>query len=78
MLAITEHRCSQLDGDTLALPVHLRGLSMANPCLESNFEQSSSAKVTTPLVPQIVAHSHQMPGDSLVKPLQEAVRSERE
>ena len=55
MLAITEHKFSQLDGDTLTLPVHLRGLSMTNSCLESNFEKSSSAKVTTPLVPQIVA-----------------------
>ena len=36
-----------------------------------------SVKVTTPLVQQIVAHPHQMPDDSLVKPLQQAVRSER-
>ena len=49
---------------------------MTNPCLEANFEQSS-VKVTTPLVPQIVAQSHQMPDDSFAKPLQQAVRSER-
>ena len=75
--AITEHRSSQLHRDILALPVHLGGLGMTNPCLEANFEQSSSVKVTTPLVQQIVAQSHQMPDDSLVKPLQQAVRSER-
>ena len=75
--AITEHRSSQLDKDILALPVCLGGLGMTNPCLEANFEQSSSVKVTTPLVQQIVAQSHQMPDDSLVKPLQQAVRSER-
>ena len=75
--AITEHRSSQLDRDILALPVRLGGLGMTNPCLEANFEQSSSVKVTTPLVQQIVAQSHQLPDDSLVKPLQQAVRSER-
>ena len=75
--AITEHKSSQLDRDILALPVRLGGLGMTNPCLEANFEQSSSVKVTTPLVQQIVAQSHQMPDDSLVKPLQQAVRSER-
>ena len=75
--AITEHICSRLDRDILALPVRLGGLGMTNPCLEAHLEQSSSVKVTTPLVRQIVAQSHQMPDDSLVKPLQQAVRSER-
>ena len=50
---------------------------MTNPCLDANLEQSSSVKVTIPLVQQIVAQSHQMPDDSLVKPLQQAMRSER-
>ena len=75
--AITEHRSSQLHRDILALPGRLGGLGMTNPCLEANFEQSSSVKVTTPLVQQIVAQSHQMPDDSLVRPLQQAVRIER-
>ena len=48
--AITEHRSRQLHRDILALPVRLGGLGMTNPCLEANFEQSSSVKVTTPLV----------------------------
>ena len=75
--AITEHRSSQLHRDILALPVCLGGLGMTNPCLEANFEQSSSVKVTNLVVQQIVAQSHQMPDDSLVKPLQQAVRNER-
>ena len=75
--AITGHRRSRLDRDILALPVRLGGRGMTNPCLESNFEQSSSVKVITPLVPQIVAQSHQMPDDSFVKPLQQAVKSSR-
>ena len=75
--AITEHRCTPLDRDILALPVRLGGLGMTNPCLDANLEQSSSVKVTIPLVQQIVAQSHQIPDDSLVKPLQQAMRSER-
>ena len=76
--AITQHKFSQLlDRDILALPVRLGGLGMTNPCLEANFEQSFSVKVTIPLVRQIVAQSHQMPDDSFVKPLKQAVRSER-
>ena len=75
--AITEHRCTPLDRDILALPVRLGGLGMTNPCLGANLEQSSSVKVTIPLVQQIVAQSHQMPDDSLVKPLQQAMRSEK-
>ena len=50
---------------------------MTNPCLEANSEQSSSVKVTAPLVRQIVTQSHQLPDDSLVKPLQQEVRSDR-
>ena len=67
--AITEHMCSRLDRNILALPVRLGGLGMTSPYVEAYLEQSSSVKVTTPLVRQIVAQSHQMPDDSLVKPL---------
>ena len=41
--AITEHICSRLDWDILALPVRLGGLGMTNPCLEAHLEQSSSS-----------------------------------
>ena len=74
------HRCNRLDTDMLALPVHLKaagGSGMTNPCLEAKLEQSCSVKVTTPLVPQVVAWSNQMPDDSLVEPLRQEVRSER-
>ena len=50
---------------------------MTNPCLEADFEQSSSVKVTALLIRQIVTQSRQLPDDSLVKPLQQIVRSER-
>ena len=53
------------------------GLGMTNPCLEADFEQSSSVKVTALLIRQIVTQSRQLPDDSLVKPLQQIVRSER-
>ena len=72
-----EHTCSRLDRDILALRARLGELGMTNPCLEANFEQPYSVKVTTPLVRHIVAQSHQMPDDFLVKPLEQAMRSER-
>ncbi|EDO37922.1 predicted protein [Nematostella vectensis] len=75
--AITDHRCSPLERDVLALPVRLGGLSMTNPCLEADIELSSSVKATAPLVQQIVVQSHQLPDDSVVKSLQQAVKSER-
>ncbi|EDO31881.1 predicted protein [Nematostella vectensis] len=75
--AITDHRCNPLERDVLALPVRLGGLSMTNPCLEADIELSSSVKDTAPLVQQIVVQSHQLPDDSVVKPLQQAVKSER-
>lgn len=75
--AITGHRCNRLDRFLLALQARLGGLGMTNPCLEANLEQSSSVKVTTPLVQLVVGQSHLMPDDSLVRPLQQAMRSER-
>ena len=74
---ITEHRSSRLDKDLPVLLVPLGELGMTNPCLKANFEQSSPVKVTTPLVRQIVAGSHQIPNDSFVKLLQQRVKSER-
>lgn len=74
---ITDHRCSRLERDVLALPVRLGGLGMTNPCLEADIEISSSVKATTPFVQQIITQSHQLPDDSFVKPLQQGVKSER-
>lgn len=74
---ITDHRCSRLERDVLALPVRLGGLGMTNPCLEADIELSSSVKATTPFVQQIITQSHKLPDDSFVKPLQQAVKRER-
>ena len=75
--AITDHRCSPLERDVLALPVRLGGLGITNPCREADIELSSSVKATAPLVQQMVAQSQQLPENSLVKPTQQAVKSER-
>lgn len=75
--AITEHRCSRLEGDVLAPPFRLGGLGMTNPCLEADIELSSSVKATTKFVQQKITQSRQFSDDSFVKPLQQAVKSER-
>ena len=53
--AITEHRCTPLDRDILALPVRLGGLGMTNPCLDANLEhrpiRPMSTSTTTTLPP---------------------------
>lgn len=75
--AITDRHCGELDRDILALPVRLGGLGLENPCNDANHEYTSSVKVTTPLVEQIVSQVHQLPGDSLIKSAQQAVKNER-
>ena len=74
---ITERKCNQLDRNILALPVRLGGLGLGNPSLEARREYASSAKVTKPLVEQIVSQSHQLPEDSLTKLEQQEVRGDR-
>lgn len=75
--AITGHSCTQLEREILLLPVRLGGIGINNPCLDADCELSYSITVTKPLVEQTMAQSHQMPDDSLIKPLQQAVRNER-
>ena len=53
------------------------GLGLGNLCIEAHREYTSSVKVTTPFVEQIVSHTHQLPDDSLIKSTQQAVRGER-
>ena len=53
--AITERKCNQMDRNFLALPVRLDGLGLGNPSVEARREYTSSAKVTKPLVEQIVS-----------------------
>ena len=74
---ITERKSNQLDRNILALPVCLGGLGLGNPSLEVRREYASSAKVTKPLVEQIVSQSHQLPEDSLTKLEQQEVRGDR-
>ena len=50
--AITDRQCGQLDREILALPV---------PCHDAHREYTSSVKVTTPLVEQIISQTHQLP-----------------
>ena len=75
--AITDHKCNELERDILALPVRLGGLGLGNPIHEANHEYESSAKVTAPLVERIISQTHHLPDESLVKSLQQAVKSER-
>ena len=65
--AIVERKCSKLDKDVLALPVRLGGLGLSNPCHEAAREHASSIQVTSPLVEHIVAQTHQLPDESLIK-----------
>lgn len=51
---ITDRHCLELERDILALPVCVGGLGLANPCNDANLECTSSVKVTTPLVEQII------------------------
>ena len=72
--AIVERKCSQLDRDVLALPVRLGGLGLSNPCHEAAREHASSIQVTSPLVEHIVAQTHQLPDESLIKSGRQAVK----
>lgn len=75
--AITERTCSQLDRDILALPARLGGMGLSNPCQDVKREHDSSIKVTAPLVERIIEQVHQLPDDSLVKPLQQEAMNEK-
>ena len=72
--AIVERKCSKLDRDVLALPVRLGGLGLSNPCHESAREHASSIQVTSPLVENIVAQTHQLPDESLIESGRKAVK----
>ena len=72
--AIVERKCSKLDRDVLALPVCLGGLGLSNPCHEAAREHASSIQVISPLVEHIVAQTHQLPDESLIKSGRQAVK----
>ena len=50
---------------------------MGNPTNEASHEYTSSVKVTAPLVERVVSQTHQLPDESLVTSLQQAVKSEK-
>ena len=52
-------------------------MGVANASSDANLEYTSSVKVTTPLVAQIVSQVHQLPEDSLIRSAQQEVREER-
>ena len=70
---IVERKCSQLDRDFLALPACLGGLGLSSPCHEVAREYVSSIQVTSLLVEHIVAQTHQLPDESLIKCRRQAV-----
>ena len=51
--AITEHECTQLEREILALQVRKGGLGVTNSYQEAAVEYAASTKITAPLVEQI-------------------------
>ena len=75
--SLFKHSYSELETDILALPVRLGVLGMGNPTNEASHEYTSSVKVTAPLVKRIVSQTHQLPDESPVTSLRQAVKSEK-
>jgi glycerate kinase len=59
--ALTDHECTQLERDILALPVRNGGLGIPNPCHEATKEHAASIQVTGPLVRQIESQMQELP-----------------
>ena len=75
--ALTEHDCTPLEREILALPVRKGGPGVTNPCQEAELEYAASTKVTAPLVEQIQAQTHELPDDSRIQKLKQMVRKEK-
>ena len=75
--AITEHECTQLEREILALPVTKGGLEVTNPCQEADVEYVASTKITAPLVEQIQTQRYELLDDSRIQPLKQIARKER-
>ena len=58
--AITEHECTQLEREILALPVRKCDLGVTNPSQEAAVEYAASRKITAPLVEQIQSQRHEL------------------
>ena len=76
--SLTEHNCSQVERDLVALPARMGGLGLTNPSEIAELEYSASIMVTRPLVDQIVAQSHQSPIQSVVRTLQQHAQKTRD
>ena len=76
--AITEHVTTQEERDLLELPVRLDGLGLINPARTASQEYEASAKITGPLVRQIVKQAHKPPVETEIKTLQTGARREKD
>ena len=77
MPAITEHVTTQEERDLLELLVRLGGLGLVNPARIASQEYEASAKITGPLVRQIVEQAHKPPDETEIKTLQTSARREK-
>ena len=75
--ALTEHDCTPLEREILALPVRKGGLGVTNPCQQADLEYAASTKVTAPLVEQIQLQAHELPDESRIQKLKQMVRKEK-
>jgi hypothetical protein len=75
--ALTDHECTQLERDILALPVRNGGLGIPNPCHEAMKEYAASIQVTGSLVRQIESQMHELPDQSDVQILKRKARQEK-
>ena len=75
--AFTDHECTQLERDILALPVRNGGLGIPNPCHEATKEYAASIQITGPLVRQIESQMHELPDQSDVQALKRKARQEK-
>ena len=84
--AITEHECTQLEREILALPMRKGGLGVAyeqaslgvtNPCQEGAVEYAASTNITTPLVEQIQSQRHKLSDNSRIQSLKQIARKEK-
>ena len=75
--ALTDHECTQLERDILALSVRNGGLGISNPCHEATKEYAASIQVTGPLVHQIESQMHELPDQSDVQAMKRKARQEK-
>jgi len=76
--AITQKQCNEDDRNIVSLPTRYEGLGITNPCINAEYEYSSSVKVTAPLVEKIVSQSHELPDETAVKTAKQESHSEKE